>query len=240
MRRFAPQNVRERKSESGTIGAGPAAFDEHEDDEGDGPPRRRRARARARAARRHRAGVDQPVDDEPETDRDEESAAASPCARRGLVAGLRDAAAREGEHERRDGDVEVEEPSPRGVRDDPSAGDGTDRGGDGAERRPRADRAARAAPVGVRGADERETPGYEERGTDALDGARDDERERVRCSAAEAGGEREQDRRLRGTHACVRGDRRAPRRRGRARRGRARTPRRPTARRDGQCRARAA
>jgi hypothetical protein len=91
--------------------------------------------------------------------------------------------ASQGDHERGDGQIEEEEPSPGAVRDDPAAGHGSDRRCYGAERGPCANRRA-AFLFGVGCADERKAPRNEQRRSHPLNCARRDEWGSARRKAA--------------------------------------------------------
>ncbi len=94
---------------------------------------------------------------------------------------------RQHEHHHGEGDVQEERRAPAHVFDQPATGHGSDRGGDGAESRPRADGPASFGVV-ERGADDREAPRNEKGRANTLNGAAGNEhRGRGREATADRG-----------------------------------------------------
>src|SRR5581483_8925804 len=88
-------------------------------------------------------------------------------------------------------DIQEEDGAPTDVLDEPAAEDGSDRRRDGAETRPRADRAS-AFCVTERRADDREAPRHEKGRARTLHRACDDEHARRRRETARDRGRREE------------------------------------------------
>ncbi len=188
MSRFVPANVRERNSDQRDHRRSHARLDH---DEG---AKRRRAEAQEReGARRADAGgpgFDERVDEETEPERRQRRAGQIEASRRLRIARLADPARRQHDDQRRDRDVEEEDPAPGGVRGDPAARHRPDRRRDGAPGRPGADGGA-ALFGGKTGADERQASRHEERRARALNGPGGDEEPDPRRGATGRRGERE-------------------------------------------------